>query len=76
MSWRKLVTLPKGWSMQQCAKCYMVFALPHLKGDSSQVLANARIAKELARHARENHPDPNVHLHQPASERRRPLTTD
>lgn len=55
MSSRKLEILPKGWSMQQCAKCYMVFALPQLKGDSSRVLANARITKELTRHVRESH---------------------
>jgi hypothetical protein len=72
MSNRKLETLPTGWSMQQCAKCHMVFALPHLKGDSSRALANARITKELERHARENHSNPKEHLCEPVLEGRRP----
>lgn len=55
MNNRKLEALPKGWSIQQCAKCHMVFALPPLKGDPSRVFANGRLIKELSRHNEEVH---------------------
>jgi hypothetical protein len=48
-------TLPKGWTMLQCAKCHLIFALPPLKGDSTRKLADEQLRKELLRHVQESH---------------------
>jgi uncharacterized C2H2 Zn-finger protein len=48
-------TLPKGWTMLQCAKCHLIFALPPLEGDSTRKLAEERLRKELLRHVQESH---------------------
>jgi hypothetical protein len=55
MNKRQLETLPKGWAMQQCAKCEMVFALPP-QDDTSGTKGLALVSKELDRHVKHSHP--------------------
>jgi len=50
----ELETLPKGWSMQQCAKCHMVFALPPIE-DATGTKANGILLEEVQRHVDQNH---------------------
>ncbi len=51
-----LELLPNGWTLQQCATCEMVFALPPLDGLSG-IEAKDILTKELERHVLQKHVD-------------------